>query len=148
MRKIVMLVAALLSIPAFAFAQRPPGGVVPNRYTLWFAPDLENATFRGRETINVDVRTPTTTVTLNAAEIQFGDVTIAAGGRTQTARVTLDPKSEMATLAVPAAFPRGPATIQITYTGILNDKLRGFYLSKANGRRYAVSQMEATDARR
>ena len=32
----------------------------------------------------------------------------------------------------------GPATIQITYTGILNDKLRGFYLSKANGRSYAV----------
>ena len=42
----------------------------------------------------------------------------------------------------------GGALIQITYTGILNDKLRGFYLSKANGRRYAVSQMEATDARR
>ena len=42
----------------------------------------------------------------------------------------------------------GPATIRITYTGILNDKLRGFYLSKANGRKYAVSQMEATDARR
>ena len=46
------------------------------------------------------------------------------------------------------AIPRGPATIHITYTGILNDKLRGFYLSKANGRNYAVSQMEATDARR
>ncbi|MGH9160067.1 MAG: M1 family metallopeptidase, partial [Vicinamibacteraceae bacterium] len=29
-----------------------------------------------------------------------------------------------------------------------NDKLRGFYLSKANGRKYAVTQMEATDARR
>ena len=45
-------------------------------------------------------------------------------------------------------MPRGAATIRITYTGILNDKLRGFYLSKANGRKYAVSQMEATDARR
>jgi len=54
----------------------------------------------------------------------------------------------MATLTVPRALPRGTASIQITYTGILNDKLRGFYLSKANGRRYAVTQMEATDARR
>jgi aminopeptidase N len=42
----------------------------------------------------------------------------------------------------------GPATIRIEYTGVLNDKLRGFYISRANGRKYAVSQMEATDARR
>ena len=34
------------------------------------------------------------------------------------------------------------------YTGILNDHLRGLYLSQANNRRYAVTQLEATDARR
>ena len=49
---------------------------------------------------------------------------------------------------MPQAIPAGPASIHITFTGILNDKLRGFYLSEANGRRYAVTQMEATDARR
>ena len=70
-----------------------------------------------------------------------------AGG-SQTATVSLNEKDETATLKVARAIPRGPATIHITYTGILNDKLRGFYLSKANGRNYAVSQMEATDARR
>src|SRR5918993_220599 len=42
----------------------------------------------------------------------------------------------------------GRAKIRITYKGVLNDKLRGFYLSEANGRKYGVSQMEATDARR
>ena len=61
---------------------------------------------------------------------------------------SLDATAETATLTVPRAIARGPATIRLTYTGILNDKLRGFYLSKANGRKYAVSQMEATDARR
>src|SRR5437867_12430597 len=54
----------------------------------------------------------------------------------------------MATRTVRRALPKGAASIQITYNGILNDKLRGFDLSKANGRRYAVTQMEATDARR
>ncbi len=49
---------------------------------------------------------------------------------------------------MPQRLPAGPATIEMTYTGILNDKLRGFYISKANGRNYAVTQMEATDARR
>ena len=148
MRKIVIVLTAVLSLAGSAAAQRLPGDVVPARYTLWFAPDLQNATFRGRETIQVDVKNPTTVVTLNAAEIQFGEVTITTGGRMQTARVTLDEKNEMATLTVPRPLPKGGASIQITYTGILNDKLRGFYLSKANGRRYAVSQMEATDARR
>ena len=60
----------------------------------------------------------------------------------------LDEKTETATLTVPQRMAAGPATIRITYTGVLNDKLRGFYLSEANGRKYAVSQMEATDARR
>ena len=55
-------------------------------------------------------------VTLNAAEIQFGEVTITAGGRMQAARVTLDEKNEMATLTVPRALPKGGASIQITRT--------------------------------
>ena len=62
--------------------------------------------------------------------------------------MTLDASRETATFTVPQPIAEGQATIQITYTGILNDKLRGFYISKANGRKYAVSQMEATDARR
>ena len=39
-------------------------------------------------------------------------------------------------------------TLEIAYTGILNDKLRGFYLSKSKTRSYGVTQFEATDARR
>ena len=148
MRKIVIVLTILLSGAGSAAAQRLPGNVVPEHYSLAFQPDLENATFRGRATITVDVKTATSAVTLHAAEIQFGEVTVIALGRTQNARVTLDEKNEMATLTVSQALPRGPAIINIDFTGILNDKLRGFYLSKANGRRYAVTQMEATDARR
>jgi len=137
-----------LSYAALAAAQRLPDTVVPVHYTLWFAPDLAAATFRGRETIDVEVRNRTASVTLNAAEIRFGDVTITAAGYTQPARVTIDEANETATLTVDRAIARGTASLQITFTGVLNDKLRGFYLSTANGRRYAVSQMEATDARR
>jgi aminopeptidase N len=148
MRKFVFALAfvAVAGIPAIG--QRLPPSVTPTHYALWFAPDLQNATFRGRETIDINVVNPTASVTLNAAEIQFGAVTMTSGGRTQTASVTLDDKNEMATLTVPRPLAKGTASIQITYTGILNDKLRGFYLSKANGRSYAVTQMEATDARR
>ena len=147
MRKLFLVVSAVL-LAAPAFAQRLPGGVTPEHYTLWFAPDLARATFRGRETIRVQVAKPTTAITLHAAEITFGEVSITAGGRTQRARVTEDVKNEMVTLTVPQAVPAGAASIAVTYTGLLNDKLRGFYLSVANGRRYGVTQMEATDARR
>ena len=43
-----------------AAAQRLPDTVVPDHYTLWFAPDLDKATFRGRETIRVQVKAPDT----------------------------------------------------------------------------------------
>jgi aminopeptidase N len=140
------LVVLLLPLPSAA--QRLSGTVVPEHYTLWFAPDLQKDTFRGRETIRVQVKEPTTTITLHAAEIEFGQVRVESGGRTQDARVTLDEKAETATLTLREEIPAGAATIQISYNGTLNDKLRGFYRSEANGRKYAVTQMEPTDARR
>src|SRR5688572_29214554 len=145
-RTVLIFLACLVA--STASAQRLPSTVVPEHYSLWFAPDLEKETFRGRETIRVVVTESTRTISLNAAEIQFGEVTITAGGRTQTAQVTLDASGERATFTVPEPIREGPASIQITYTGVLNDKLRGFYISKANGRKYAVTQMEPTDARR
>jgi len=148
MRRCASLVAALCLAASAAYAQRLPAGVTPTHYALWFAPDLEKQTFRGRETIDIQIAAPTRSITLNAAEISFDRVTITAGGRTQDARVALDANAEMATLTVPQTLPAGAASIAIAYTGLLNDKLRGFYISKANNRSYAVTQMEATDARR
>ena len=127
---------------------RTTGRNGPDHYDLWFAPDLDKETFRGREAITLTVNAPSTTITLNAAEITFGKVTVESGGTTQTAQVSLNEKGELATFTVASPLQKGKATLRIEYTGILNGQLRGFYLSKANGRKYAVSQMEATDARR
>src|SRR6185369_3648661 len=56
--------------------------------------------------------------------------------------------AQTATLTVPKPVARGSTEIHIRYTGILNDKLRGFYTSKGPNRSYAVTQFESTDARR
>ena len=144
----LLLSAALCLVCLPADAQRLPTNVTPEHYALWFAPDLERETFDGRESITVRLAAPATSITLHSAEITFNEVTIADPGGSQTASVTLDAEKETATLTVPRAVAAGAATIRITYAGILNDKLRGFYLSRANGRKYAVTQMEATDARR
>jgi aminopeptidase N len=82
------------------------------------------------------------------AEIEFDKVTINQAARFRTRACSLDPAKEQATLTVDRALAAGVAEINIEYRGSLNDQLRGLYLSKANNRRYAVTQLEATDARR
>lgn len=143
-----LLALAVAALASPALAQRLPGGVTPEHYTLWVAPDIAAATFRGTVDIRVRIEQPTATITLHAAEIAFDTVTIEAGGTTVPATVTENTKDEMVTFTAPAPLAAGTATIHVTYRGILNDKLRGFYLSKGATRNYAVSQMEATDARR
>lgn len=140
----------LLALPVLALAvvsanaQRLPAGVHPEAYKLTLTPDLKAATFTGQETIEVTLDHPSRNITLNAAEITFLSVKSGA----QTAEVSLDPAKEQATFTFPEALPAGKATLDISYTGILNDKLRGFYLSKTARRNYAVTQFEPTDARR
>ncbi len=145
-----LLFAATISLAANALAEtlRLPNTAVPEHYQLKFAPDLSANTFSGEETIDVRIATPSTAIVLHALEIGFKEVAVSSAGVTQQAEVTLDPKNEMATLTVQNPLAAGPAQIHIVFTGELNDKLRGFYRATANGRKYAVTQFEARDARR
>jgi aminopeptidase N len=145
---VLLLALAVAALASPVAAQRLPGGVTPEHYTLWVAPDIAAATFRGTVDIRVRIEQPTAAITLHAAEIAFDTVTIEAGGKTVPATVAENTNDEMVTFTAPAPLAAGTATIHVTYRGILNDKLRGFYLSKGATRNYAVSQMEATDARR
>ncbi len=129
-------------------AQRLPTTVDPEHYTLSLTPDLKAATFTGVESIDVVLNQPANAIRLNAAEIAFQSVTVTASGKEQTATIKLDASKEQATFTVPDTLPAGDATLRIHYTGILNNELRGFYLSKAAHRNYAVTQFEPTDARR
>jgi len=146
---LVLSTLFLLSGTTPALAQRLPTTVIPEHYDLSFTVDLAHARFEGTETIRVQVGEPTTRVVLNAVDLEFHGVTIAAGaGPTEQASVSLNEQEQTATLTVPRPLAKGPAEIRIDYTGVLNEKLRGFYLSKSKDRRYAVTQFESTDARR
>ena len=142
------LAILIFSFPGIVFGQRLPTTVIPTHYTLKLAPDLKAATFSGEESIDVNLQQPTRSITLNAIEITFQSVTILSNGSQQTGTVSLDADKQQATFTFPDTVPAGNATIKIRYTGILNNELRGFYLSKTARRNYAVTQFEATDARR
>ncbi len=147
MKRSLLLCAAVLLACGAAVAQRLPGGVSPDHYSLNFTIHFANNNFDGDETIDVKLDKPSNTITLNALEIDFHEVSVTAGGETQNAKVSTDEKNETAAITVEKPIPAGPAKVHIKYTGQLNDKLRGLYLSTYNGRKYAVSQMEAVDAR-
>jgi aminopeptidase N len=147
MRRFVVVCVVLSSF--LSFAQRLPELARPVNYQLTFAPDFEKNIFAGQETISIQVLKPTSEIVLNAAEIDFLSASITSAGVTQEAKVSLDKARQMATLGMAKTIAAGPATIQIHFTGLLNDELRGFYLGKdEQGRKYAVTQFEATDARR
>jgi aminopeptidase N len=149
MKRIFLLAGLFVCLGSVCTAQRLPELAVPDNYRLTFAPDFTKNNFTGDETIQVRVLKPTSEIVLNAVEIDFDAVTITSGSAIQKAQVALDKDKEMATLSVGNAIQPGPATIRIRYTGILNDQLRGFYLGKdTDGRKYAATQFEATDARR
>jgi len=148
MKQLVLLITISLLAP-FCVAQRLPHIADPESYKLSFAPDFSNNTFAGVETIQVRVLQSTSEIVLNAAGIDFQSVTIASSAGDQPARVSLDKENQMAHLAVDKPLAQGPATIQIRYAGKLNDELRGFYIGKDDqGRKYAATQLEDTDARR
>ena len=149
MKRILAITTFLALALSLAAAQRLPEVARPDNYKLTFTPDLDKATFEGDETITLHVLKPTLEITLNSADIDFHEVSITAGGATQKAKVTPEKDKEMVVLAVDKQLAAGPATIHITYSGILNNEMRGLYLGKDDqGRKYASTQFEATDARR
>jgi hypothetical protein len=78
------LVSLLVSLAA---AQRLPEIATPENYKLTLSPNFEKDNFAGEETVRIRVLKPTAEIVVNAAEIEFQDVTITTGGATQKATV-------------------------------------------------------------
>src|SRR5579872_6616690 len=147
--KHVYFFAGLLLMSSVCAGQRLPQTAVPESYKLSFAPDLAKNNFDGEEMIQIRVLKATSEIVLHAVDIDFQDVSVSSAGATQKAKMSLNQASQFAKLSVDKTIQPGPATIQIRYRGILNNELRGFYIGKDDqGRKYAATQLEDTDARR
>jgi aminopeptidase N len=149
MKHFLRLSTFVLLLTCVAGAQRLPQVAVPENYRLNFAPDLDKGKFAGEETIKVKLLKPASQIVLNAADLEFQEASITSAGATRKAAITFDKETETATLAVEKPLAAGLATVHIHYTGILNSEMRGFYMGKDDqGRKYAATQFESTDARR
>ena len=132
---------------------RLPRHVLPRHYTLELVPDLSDHTFTGTVTIDVDVVEATDQIVLNAAELVVMDAAVVVGGQRSPLAVSFDEATERLVLTVADRLQPGTARLEMAFTGILNDRLRGFYRSTLVGtdgveRTIATTQFQSTDARR
>ena len=125
--------------------------VVPVNYHLTFEPDLKNFTFDGTESITAICKKTTNIISMNCAEIKIKSCNVVWNGDVIPSSVKLDEKKEQLQIKLGKKV-KNNVKIDLTFQGILNDRLLGFYRSqyKQGGKtKYlATTQFEAADARR
>ena len=126
---------------------RLPRTAVPSRYRLLLEPNLDTATFTGSVSIDLAITDDVESIMLNADELNIISVRISG----HEVPFHLDAPTER--LVLDAPVDSGDAVVDIAFTGVLNDKLRGWYRSTfkdehGDERVIATTQMQATDCRR
>ncbi|MDP9075342.1 MAG: M1 family metallopeptidase, partial [Actinomycetota bacterium] len=133
---------------------RLPRTVLPDRYDLTLTPDLDSATFAGEARIRVNITAPVKKIVLNAVDLDILTAEVLSeDGTRHVPEVTYDPAEERVVLDLAVAAFVGVWYLDLTFTGVLNDKLQGFYRSTFKGsdgqeQAIATTQFEATDARK
>ncbi len=129
-----------------------PTNVVPKHYDVSLEPDFDKFTFDGKVTIDLEVAENSTSISLNTVDIKIHSTSVHADGALVTDSPTLsyDTDTQTTTIDLGKEISKGQKVQLVhTYTGELNDKMAGFYRSKKKDGKYlAVTQFEATDARR
>ncbi|MGZ8450880.1 MAG: M1 family metallopeptidase, partial [Candidatus Binatia bacterium] len=135
-------------------SHRLPTSIIPERYEIKLTPDLSLWTFAGQVKIAAEVRQAVREVVLNAAELSIQSVTLRhANGAVLHGNAQSDEANEQAVLSFSDIVAPGNSQLQIQFTGILTDKLHGFYRSlykdaEGQDKPLASTQFESTDARR
>lgn len=131
---------------------RLPNHISPISYKLTIKPDLESFTFTGNEIIKIKIDKETNKITLHSKDIDIETAMIRKDKIEQFAlKITYDKKNETATFYFKHKI-KGNCELHLSFLGIINETLRGFYRSKyiLNGEEkyLATTQFESTDARR
>ncbi len=112
-------------------------------------PNLDSATFFGSIDIDLEVSEDSSVIVLNSIELSIESCVVDG----QDAEFRLDEDSERLFVTPSKAIVPGRHRMSISFSGLLNDKLRGWYRSTytdaaGTERVIATTQMQSTDCRR
>ena len=146
-----------------------PANVKPTNYDISLFDLLpgEPWTYQGRVDISLDVKSATKTIVLNTHELKIHSAEIASeAGKTESASkassVEFDAKNQRCTITFDQEVSSPKAVLTISFEGLMNNMMAGFYRSKYtpkvpaakgvakdNDHHYMFStQFESCDARR
>lgn len=159
--KLACCALALVSLPAMTaplaaataetgVTTQLPDVARPIHYAISIKPDMTGLRFDGTAKIDIEVLKPTTTITLNAADLTFASARVTGGPK---AVVTVDAGAQTATLTFDAPLKPGKTTLEIVYSGIINQQANGLFAldyTDVDGKkaRAIFTQFEPADARR
>ncbi|HEX9964036.1 MAG TPA: M1 family metallopeptidase [Allosphingosinicella sp.] len=134
-----------------------PANVRPLQYTIHATPDAANLRFTARTDIDIQVLQATDSITLNAADLEFGNVSL--GGGSEDAPLALNPRDidlneekQTATFRFGREIAPGRYRLTIDYKGKIYTQAAGLFAldyESAGGKKRALfTQFEAPDARR
>lgn len=147
-----LLLSALVSLQALAAQDeiplRLPAGVVPTAYQLALAVDPNQEHHSGEVHIGVDITQSSGRIRLHASEITVSSAVLRIAGKSLTA-TPRQRNSDVLDLEFAQPFPTGKGTLDIAFTGRLEDKdSQGLFRQKEGGEWYAFTQFESISARR
>ncbi|KAG8900325.1 Aminopeptidase 2 mitochondrial [Tulasnella sp. 403] len=129
---------------------RLPTNVRPTHYDLTFKTDLEELTFKGFGTIDLDILEETKEIAFNASDISIADVSIHSEAlKTEQSQacadLATDKEGERVTAKFGTPLPRGSkAKLRLGWEGQLKDSMMGYYRSctthEGKKRHYALTQ--------
>ena len=125
--------------------------IVPIAYRIVLTPDVATARFAGTEEIDVEVKQPTETVIVNAADLVISGAQLADDSKSQ-ATISVDEKAETASLHFSHLLSAGRHTLALSYSGSIGTGGSGLFSVKYDtGQRQnhmLVTQFEFNSARR
>ncbi len=121
--------------------------ITPINYNIYLEPNLEHFNFEGRVKLDLKTTDPITKIELDALELEVHKCTV--NNNPLTYNMDLDGQKLIIELSSPMS---GEFSVDIEYSGSINNKLAGFYRSKfiVDGKEEyaAVTQFQENDARR
>jgi puromycin-sensitive aminopeptidase len=130
-------------------ASRLDPEVRPERVELRLEVDpARGEAYRGEVAIRLRVARAKPALHLHAVDLRVAGARLETGGAARAGRVVPLPEAEMVELRFARGVPAGASTLRLAFSGRLRRDLCGLYRAASGRRRYAFTQLEATDARK